>query len=261
MADKLRVFQEIYPPERKATVPHAVVVNDMVYAVWPQRYRPRDGRAVRRPQAPDGDRTAAHAPPAWRKPAAASTTSAALSASVHGSRIGTWSIRCGWMSSRIPTTSPHSKSCSRTCHRASSCASIAWRCWANAARASTFPTCPRTTRRCKIGNLVFTSRCHGNDQATGKIVEGGLEAQARQTFENLATLVKLAGGTRSQHHADHDLRPGARLPARGEAGFRRALFGPEHASTLEPDRQLRLAQHGHSHRSHGRLVGEPDERR
>ncbi|HEY7269533.1 MAG TPA: RidA family protein, partial [Dehalococcoidia bacterium] len=47
----------------------------------------------------------------------------------------------------------------------------------------------------KIGNWVFTSRCHGNDQATGKIVEGGLEAQARQTFENLATLVKLAGGS------------------------------------------------------------------
>jgi enamine deaminase RidA (YjgF/YER057c/UK114 family) len=47
----------------------------------------------------------------------------------------------------------------------------------------------------KIGNWVFSSRCHGNEQATGKIVDGGLEAQARQTFENLATLVKLAGGT------------------------------------------------------------------
>ena len=30
MPEKLRVFQEIYPPERKATVPHAVVINDMV---------------------------------------------------------------------------------------------------------------------------------------------------------------------------------------------------------------------------------------
>jgi enamine deaminase RidA (YjgF/YER057c/UK114 family) len=47
----------------------------------------------------------------------------------------------------------------------------------------------------RIGNLVFTSRCHGNDQASGKIVEGGLEAQARQTFENLTTLVRLAGGS------------------------------------------------------------------
>jgi enamine deaminase RidA (YjgF/YER057c/UK114 family) len=47
----------------------------------------------------------------------------------------------------------------------------------------------------RIGNWVFTSRCHGNDQATGKIVEGGLEAQARQTLTNLATLLKSAGGT------------------------------------------------------------------
>ena len=47
----------------------------------------------------------------------------------------------------------------------------------------------------KIGNWVFTSRCHGNNQATGKIVEGGLEAQARQTFANLATLMKSAGGS------------------------------------------------------------------
>jgi 2-iminobutanoate/2-iminopropanoate deaminase len=47
----------------------------------------------------------------------------------------------------------------------------------------------------KIGNWVFSSRCHGNDQTTGKIVEGGLEAEARQTLENLCTLVTLAGGT------------------------------------------------------------------
>lgn len=47
----------------------------------------------------------------------------------------------------------------------------------------------------RIGNLVFTSRCHGNDPATGKIVTGGVDAEARQTFDNLATLVKLAGGT------------------------------------------------------------------
>jgi enamine deaminase RidA (YjgF/YER057c/UK114 family) len=47
----------------------------------------------------------------------------------------------------------------------------------------------------KIGNWVFSSRCHGNDQSTGQIVEGGLEAEARQTIENLTTLVKLAGGS------------------------------------------------------------------
>ena len=47
----------------------------------------------------------------------------------------------------------------------------------------------------KMGNWFFTSRCHGNDQTSGKIVEGGLEAETRQTLENFATLVKLAGGT------------------------------------------------------------------
>ena len=46
----------------------------------------------------------------------------------------------------------------------------------------------------RIGNLVFSSRCHGNDQTTGKIVEGGVAAEARQTLENLTTLIKTAGG-------------------------------------------------------------------
>lgn len=47
----------------------------------------------------------------------------------------------------------------------------------------------------RVGNVFFTSRCHGNDQTTGQIVEGGVEAEARQTLENLATLVGLAGGS------------------------------------------------------------------
>ena len=47
----------------------------------------------------------------------------------------------------------------------------------------------------RVGNVFFTSRCHGNDQTTGEIVEGGVEAEARQTLENLATLVGLAGGS------------------------------------------------------------------
>ena len=47
----------------------------------------------------------------------------------------------------------------------------------------------------RVGNVHFTSRCHGNDPTTGQIVEGGLEAEARQTMENLATLVGLAGGS------------------------------------------------------------------
>ena len=49
----------------------------------------------------------------------------------------------------------------------------------------------------KIGNWLFTSRCHGNDPATGKVVEGGLEAQTVQTLDNLVTLAKLAGGSQA----------------------------------------------------------------
>ena len=47
----------------------------------------------------------------------------------------------------------------------------------------------------RVGNVHFTSRCHANDPTTGQIVEGGLEAEARQTLDNLATLVGLSGGS------------------------------------------------------------------
>ena len=46
----------------------------------------------------------------------------------------------------------------------------------------------------RIGNWFFTSRCHGHDPATGEVVAGGVEAETAQTLDNLATLVGLAGG-------------------------------------------------------------------
>jgi len=49
----------------------------------------------------------------------------------------------------------------------------------------------------RIGDWLFSSRCHGNDQVSGEVVAGGLEAETKQTLENLATLVKLAGGSES----------------------------------------------------------------
>jgi enamine deaminase RidA (YjgF/YER057c/UK114 family) len=47
-----------------------------------------------------------------------------------------------------------------------------------------------------IGNLVISSRCHGNDKDHGgELVSGGLHAEVRQTFSNLRELVTLAGGS------------------------------------------------------------------
>jgi enamine deaminase RidA (YjgF/YER057c/UK114 family) len=46
-----------------------------------------------------------------------------------------------------------------------------------------------------VGNYVISSRCHGNDKDNGgQLVEGGVPAEARQTFKNLRELVSIAGG-------------------------------------------------------------------
>lgn len=44
------------------------------------------------------------------------------------------------------------------------------------------------------GNLVFLSGQVGLDPATGKLVAGGIEAQARQVFRNLRAVCQAAGG-------------------------------------------------------------------
>ena len=43
------------------------------------------------------------------------------------------------------------------------------------------------------GNLLFLSGQVGIDPATGKLVEGGVEAQAHQVFKNLAAVLASAG--------------------------------------------------------------------
>jgi len=47
----------------------------------------------------------------------------------------------------------------------------------------------------KHGQMVFLSGQIPLDPATGALVEGGIEAQARRAFENLDAVVKAAGGT------------------------------------------------------------------
>jgi 2-iminobutanoate/2-iminopropanoate deaminase len=43
------------------------------------------------------------------------------------------------------------------------------------------------------GDFIFFSGQVGQDPATGKLVEGGIEAEARQLFRNLRTLLEAAG--------------------------------------------------------------------
>jgi 2-iminobutanoate/2-iminopropanoate deaminase len=50
----------------------------------------------------------------------------------------------------------------------------------------------------QVGNLVFTAGQGGLDPATGRMVEGGIEAQTRQTLQNLSSILKAAGSSLSQ---------------------------------------------------------------
>jgi len=45
----------------------------------------------------------------------------------------------------------------------------------------------------QAGNLLYTAGQIGLDPETDKIVEGGIEAETRQTLENLGTILKAAG--------------------------------------------------------------------
>jgi 2-iminobutanoate/2-iminopropanoate deaminase len=50
----------------------------------------------------------------------------------------------------------------------------------------------------RVGGLIFTAGQGGLDPATGRMVEGGVEAQTRQTLENLRTILEAAGSSLSQ---------------------------------------------------------------
>lgn len=45
------------------------------------------------------------------------------------------------------------------------------------------------------GNTLYLSGQIGLDPASGQMVEGGMEAQTRQVFSNLAAVVEAAGGS------------------------------------------------------------------
>jgi 2-iminobutanoate/2-iminopropanoate deaminase len=45
----------------------------------------------------------------------------------------------------------------------------------------------------KVGNFVYCSGQAGVDQSTGKMVQGGIEAETRQTLINLGNILEAAG--------------------------------------------------------------------
>jgi 2-iminobutanoate/2-iminopropanoate deaminase len=47
----------------------------------------------------------------------------------------------------------------------------------------------------KAGNLLFLSGQIPLDPATGQLVEGGIEAQTRQVFQNIGEILKSAGAS------------------------------------------------------------------
>jgi len=51
------------------------------------------------------------------------------------------------------------------------------------------------TQAVKHGKMVFLSGQIPLDPATGEVVGGGIEAQARRAFDNLKAVVEAAGGT------------------------------------------------------------------
>ncbi len=50
----------------------------------------------------------------------------------------------------------------------------------------------------RVGNLVFTAGQLGLDPASGALVAGGIEAETRQVWANLAAVLKAAGSSVAQ---------------------------------------------------------------
>lgn len=57
------------------------------------------------------------------------------------------------------------------------------------------PGIPAHDPTVRIGNYIFSSRCHGIDGATGQVVEGGTFHEALVTFDTLRRLAEAAGGS------------------------------------------------------------------
>jgi 2-iminobutanoate/2-iminopropanoate deaminase len=194
METKLRLLQEIYPPDRKATVPHAVRVNDMLYASGLSGTDPVTGEPLGDLKRQIG--TALQHMRRLVEKAGGSLDNVARGVGFCTSVEDRQTVDDVWMD---VFPDPNDKPAFKVLvadlppghlFRLDMVVLLGER-----RTRIDIPNVHAHDPAVKIGNWLFTSRCHGNDQTTGKIVEGGLEAQARQTLENLATLVKLAGGS------------------------------------------------------------------
>ena len=72
----------------------------------------------------------------------------------------------------------------------------------------------------RAGNTVFLSGQIALDPATGNLVEGGIQAQARRAFDNLEAVCKAAGGS-----MDDVVRVGLYLTDLGEFAAVNAVMG------------------------------------
>ncbi len=78
----------------------------------------------------------------------------------------------------------------------------------------------------KKGNLFFVSGATGQDRSTGKLAEGGIAAQARQTYRNIAEVLEAGGAGFRDVVKITDYIDEAGLPGYAEAAeVRREFFG------------------------------------
>ena len=72
----------------------------------------------------------------------------------------------------------------------------------------------------KAGNLLFLSCQIPLDPATGQLVDGGIEAQTRQVFQNIAEILRAAGAS-----FDHVVSVGVFLADMNQFGKVNEIYG------------------------------------
>jgi 2-iminobutanoate/2-iminopropanoate deaminase len=71
----------------------------------------------------------------------------------------------------------------------------------------------------KVGGFIYFSGQVGQDPSTGKVVEGGIEAETERVFQNLSAVLKAAGKS-----FDHVARAGVYLTSMSDYGAMNAIY-------------------------------------